>query len=68
MGQGQPTVEDNNANFATPSVFVATRRDIYRENVEGDQKFENPTKRRYTKLGDNYPNTNEESQNKKIPI
>ena len=36
MGQGQPTVEDNNANFATPSVFFATRRDIYRENVEGD--------------------------------
>ena len=60
MEQVPQTVEDNNANIATPSVFVATRREIYRENIEGDQKFENPTKRRYTKLGDNNLNTNEE--------
>ena len=26
------------------------------------EKFENATKRRYTKLGDNYPNTNEEGE------
>ena len=62
MDQVPPTVEDNNANIATPSVFFATRRDIYRENVEGDRKFENPTKRRYTRLGDNCLNTNEEGE------
>ena len=75
MDQGQPTVENAVVNNATMQI---SRRQmfslpqegtyIYRENVEGDQTFENPTNRRYTKLWDNYLNTNGERLDKKITI